>query len=137
MNLHSRQPSQGADLRELLEATSGRGWEGALPSALPDKLLLELARDFRASESPNAANADGADLASPTLAVLNLLTLHPERSGEPDAPVELSGKALMSALDMYQWAVEREIVSRVVGIGRRNESATLKAALRSAAVGRA
>lgn len=137
MKLESMRQSQGADLVQLHAAISGRGWEGALPSALPDKLLLELARDFRDAEALFKKPKVEVDIASPVLAVMTLLKEHPDRSGARKVLTEMSEDTVQGALYAYQWALEREIVSRIVGTGTKRDSTFLKAALREAVVGNA
>ena len=53
MNLQSIRPSRGADRDQLKALLDSRGeeWESARPTALPDELLLGLARDFRDAEA--------------------------------------------------------------------------------------
>jgi len=119
-------PLQGADLVKLRKLTNGRGWRGALPAALPDKLLLELANDFRQVEL--AAAGEGGDdrrLNAPIFAVLNLLSQHPGRTGPLDAELTISEDSLTRGLQAYQWAVEREIVTRILGCGATRDSASL------------
>lgn len=137
MKLDSMRQSQGADLVQLHAAISGRGWEGALPSALPDKLLLELARDFRDAEVLFKQRHAEVDIASPLLAVVTLLKEHPDRRGTKKELTEMSEDTIQDVLYAYQWALEREIVSRIVGRGTKRDSTFLKAALRDVAAGNA
>lgn len=137
MNLDSIRMSQGADLRLLHAAISGRSWEEALPSTFPDKLLLELARDFRDAEAPYDHRKADIDIASPLLAVITLLKSHPDRIDAKKALPKMSEETTQNALDAYQYAFEREIVSRIVGIGTKQDSIFLRTALRDAAVGNA
>lgn len=137
MKLQSIRPSRGADLRHLKASFDARGeeWEGALPSALPDDLLLELARDFRDVEAAlQGDDRHDYDPSAPTLAVLTLVLRHPERSKE-DFRAHMPEDVFQNALHAYQWAVEREIVSRIVGHGAKQSTEQLMAALRKAAVG--
>ena len=136
MNLQSIRPTSGADLFQLHAAIQGEDWDRALPSALPDKLLLELARDFREAEAVllGGEHHDG-NLAPPTLAVLARVMRHPERSKQDALQLEIPEDVFQNALHAYQWALEREIVSRIVGRGANQDSESLMTALRRAAVG--
>ncbi|MGV3682133.1 MAG: hypothetical protein ACO1PM_20800 [Acidovorax sp.] len=137
MNLQSIRPSSGADLHQLKASLDarGEGWESALPAALPDELLLGLARDFRDAESELLGEGRrDFDPSAVTLAVLTLVMRHPERS-EEDLQAHMTEGVFQNALYAYQWAVEREIVSRIVGHGAKQSSEQLLAALRNAAVG--
>lgn len=75
------------------------------------------------------------NLAPPTLAVLALVMRHPERSKQDSLQLEIPEDVFQNALHAYQWALEREIVSRIVGRGANQDSESLMTALRRAAVG--
>lgn len=130
-------PSRGANLHQLKASLDAQGeeWKGALPAALPDDLLLGLARDFRDAESELMGEGrQDFDPSAVTLAVLTLVMRHPERS-EEDLQAHMSEGVFQNAVYAYQWAVEREIVSRIVGHGAKQSSEQLMTALRKAAVG--
>lgn len=129
--LQALRPKAGADLALLHKLVEGRGWRASLPSAMPDRVLLSLARDFRTVEcSLKGEIEQEPDLAGPMFLVLNLLM---ELPGAPTAQrrqVQLSEDALFRGVQFYQWAVEREIVARIVGLGSAKDSESLMEALR-------
>ena len=137
MKLESIIHSQGAELRQLHAAISGRSWEEALPSTFPDKVLLELARDFRDAEARVDQSKADVDIASPLLAVITLLKAHPDRIDAKKALPEVSEETTQNVLEAYQCALEREIFSRIVGSGTKQDSIFLRTALWDAAVGNA
>lgn len=129
MQLQALRPKQGANLVQLRNLLDGRGWRSALPTALPDSLLLRLARDFRRIEAGFAPDSIPTDEDAPSLAagmyvVMNLLMEHPESPGGR-SDLELSEAALMRALQVYQIGLEREIVTRITGLASSTDVETL------------
>lgn len=116
--LQQLRPSTGGDLHQLHGLLEGRGWQSTLPQSLPEPVLLRLARDFRCVEM-SATETESSDyvpsLAPAMYVVMKLLAQHPARKDEKGA-LELSESGLMHALQLYQLDLEREIVSRIVGI---------------------
>jgi hypothetical protein len=120
MQLQALRPKQGANLVQLQTLLEGRGWRSALPTSIPDAVLLHLARDFRQVEAgfaPHAvpADEDSASLAAAMYVVMNLLIDHPARRGGGSG-FDLSEPALMRMLQLYQVGLEREIVTRITGL---------------------
>jgi len=120
MQLQALRPKQGVNLVHLRNLLEGRGWRSALPTSLPDAVLLRLARDFRCVEKGLSGDdplpeQEGSSLAAAMYVVMNLLLQHPCRAGDRDA-LELSETGLMRALQVYQVGLEREIVSRITGL---------------------
>lgn len=119
MQLRSLRPKNGASLTQLREMLGGKGWRSALPTALPDSVLLRLALDFRRVEGSFLPNSDSADgdqisLAAAMYVIMSLLIDHPERLGEPHS-LKLPEKALIRTIGIYQQGLEREIVTRLSG----------------------
>lgn len=126
MQLQRLRPSNRTDLTKLKVLVEGRGWKGAVPAALPENVLLELARDFRSFECNAAGEDDDAPaMEGPLLAVVNLLMNHPARGPVALAELNLSEDAMFNALQAYQWALEREIVTRIIGKGVSSSSNSL------------
>lgn len=118
MQLHDLQPACGAALTELDKIFTGREWRTALPSALPEHLLLRLARDFRCVEqrfAENGIDSEPEGLASALCVVLGLLRAHPKRKG-PDDAIQIAPEHLMQAFKVYQITLEREISTRILGV---------------------
>jgi hypothetical protein len=138
MNLQDLRPRAGANLDALAPILHRRDWRSLLPSALSEDLLLALARDFRNVEGamcgPLARELEIEGLSVALCVVLHLLAEHPERSNIPD-PVNASWQELTGAIQLYQWELEREVVSRVVGLPASNAGEQLLAGLRES-VGR-
>lgn len=119
MQLHTLRPKRGADLEHLRTLLDGRGWRASLPAAFPDAVLLRLAHDFRNVEGSicdeRPLDEEVPSMASAMFVVMNLLLQHPAREGN-NGSLEISERGVMHALQLYQWALEREIVMRIVGL---------------------
>lgn len=120
MQLQALRPKQGASLVQLHGLIDGRGWRSAMPTSLPDTVLLCLARDFRSVEvSSGTHKSRGRDeepsLTAALYVVMNLLMHHPDREGGK-SELQISDAGLMRALQIYQVGLEREIVTRITGV---------------------
>ena len=134
MLLQALRPRAGVDLLQLKGQLDGRGWKAALPASLPDRMLLQLARDFRGFEvNATGESGDDVDFAGPLYLVVNLLSAHGAPSQDADDALEMSEATLLGAMQAYQWALEREIVTRIVGVGATRDAASLLQALQEAA----
>jgi hypothetical protein len=100
----------------------------ALPSALSEPLLLSVARDLRLVDAAEEADSEAGDseeggsLAAPLMLVLSLLF---GAKAQPASDMTISESALSDALRVYQLAVEREIVTRITGVGGEKVERTL------------
>lgn len=126
MQLETLRPRKGADLDALQALFEGRSWKAALPQSLPDPILIALAKDLRGVEaylcSDDEPQECPAAMAPAVLAITTLLSrddkalaMHPQR---------ISEGGLMRAMQVYQWGVEREIVSRITGISTSIQSSS-------------
>ncbi|WP_304782336.1 hypothetical protein [Hydrogenophaga sp.] len=77
-------------------------------------MLLSVARDLRSIEGADAA--EQTSIAAPMMLVLSLLLGAPQR-GDAKSSLSISEATLYASLRVYQWAVEREIVTRLTGVG--------------------
>ena len=111
--LSELRPSKRTDVAALDGLITAGGHHGAMPSRLPDEVLLSLARDFREVEQ---GTQDSADMAPPLLLVLQLLRLRRARKGQPVDPLQVREAQLARSMQVVQIAVEREIMSRITGI---------------------
>ena len=100
---------------------------------MPDAVLLRLARDFRAVEEglcgESSGNEEIPSFRPAVYVLMSLVSQHPslaEVSGELPDSVE----GMMQALQMYQWGLEREIVTRIVGVKSSDLTSALVAGLR-------
>lgn len=120
MHLQALRPKQGASLVQLQGLLDGRGWRSAMPTSLPDTVLLCLARDFRSVEvcfgtHDSRVRDEEPSLNAALYVVMNLLIQHPEWAGDKNE-LQISDAGLMRALQIYQVGLEREIVTRITGI---------------------
>lgn len=127
MTLLSLRPTQPTDLVELTSALRRHSpARAALPASLPEPLLLSVARDLRSVEDGDADRQDEESpgwLAAPMMLVFSLmLGTKGEASGEE---LTVSESALFASMRIYQWAVEREIVTRITGKGGEKDEETL------------
>ena len=106
------------DLRALNELLGGRSYAEALPAALPDKWLYRIAKDLRQIE----LEGERPYPARPILLVSHLLS---ERSGQKVVRWDL--EVLGKLLEAFQCIVEREIVSRLIGISTEADAASFTA----------
>ncbi len=92
-----------------------------LPSALPDSLLLLLAKDFRSVEV-----IDSLDMVEPEpehkesfavviYLVMSLLHRLPNRQ-QTGNELSIPEEGVFHAIKLYQFGLEREIVSRITGL---------------------
>ena len=109
------------DLRALNELLRGRSYAEALPAALPDNWLHRLDRDLRQIEAIQLGlEGERPYPARPILLVSHLLI---ERSRRKVVRWDI--EALGKLLEAFQCIVEREIVSRLIGISTEADAASL------------
>lgn len=121
MKLKRLQPTRGATLGELRALLEKRPWDAGVPSAFSDELLLRVALDFRNVEQ--ATRDDAAPQEVPSLAAALCLVMHvlvgePGRAG--GQAVHFSQEQILNAMRTYQWCLEREIASRIIGMTERH-----------------
>lgn len=107
----------------------------SLPQALPEDLLLSLSLCFRRLErTPSAEEASGYGAsASAAIFAVSTLLLACADSTSQSRRLDISESALMKCLRIYQNALEREIVTRIVGLDAPDDVHRLKQALLAAA----
>ena len=121
MNLSDLRPTQPTELALLSESLRGKKAQAAVPSALPEHFLISVARDLRMLEEHEDDEHGSSYLAAPLMLLFFLHT--GSRKGR--AEFTIGESAVYRSLHVYQWAVEREIVTRLVGAGGVNDEATL------------
>ncbi len=118
MELQDLRPQSGANLGELNAMITGREWVVGTPSALSDKVLLALLFDFRAVERGLSAGekSDGVveRFGSVLYLVSALLATHPSRKQNVEK-LSISLEKLTEAIHAYQWCLEREVATRILG----------------------
>lgn len=120
MHLQALRPKQGTSLLQLHNLLDGRGWRSAMPTSLPDTVLLRLALDFRCVEAGSGTLESGTKDEEPSLTaalyvVMNLLMQHHDSAGDK-SELQISDAGLMRAFQIYQVGLEREIVTRITGL---------------------
>ena len=115
LTLGSLRPDAPTDLTNLSKVLQKQNaGTAALPNALPEPLLISVARDLRSLEAFDEDSDSGqATLAAPMMLVFSLLLGSP---GQNASQLSIGGRAMFESLKSYQWAVEREIVTRLTGI---------------------
>jgi hypothetical protein len=136
MKLSTLRHESGADLSKLSKLIEGRSWKSALPAALPEEALLSLTQDFRSVERAMTSQAPQDDevrgLAQAMFVVLQLLMQHPRCPGG-GVHLAVTQDGLAHALQLYQIALEREVVARITGIETRESAEEFAEALWRAA----
>jgi hypothetical protein len=131
ISLSSLRPGVGANLRELRQAFEAQDWRACLPSSSSDAVLLGLAHDMRAFESAVVQQSktnpsyDDLGLASPVAILLQLLIDYAAGGGPPPKSFNISKRGMLDSLKAYQWALEREIVTRIIGLGGEADTEVL------------
>lgn len=126
MNLSDLRPTQQTELDLLSASLRGSDARAAVPSALSERFLISVARDLRMLEQNEDDAPPTQYLAAPLMLVFLLYT-----GAKTNRPREftIGENALYQSLQVYQWAVEREIVTRLVGAGGKNDESALFAKL--------
>lgn len=121
MNLSDLRPTQPTELALLSDCLRGNSAQAAVPAALPEHFLISVARDLRMLEEHEDDDYASSYLAAPLMLVFFLHT--GSRKGK--AEFTIGESAVYRSLHVYQWAVEREIVTRLVGAGGLKDEAKL------------
>ncbi|WP_298930929.1 hypothetical protein [uncultured Ramlibacter sp.] len=133
--LSSLRPSEPTDLTELSVFLRQTKRQAALPASLPEPFLLSVARDLRnfekEQERDEAFSEDSNHLAAPLMLVFSLM-LSASRRKQTSEELLINESNVLASLRVYQWAVEREIVTRITGINGENDEHILLDALRAA-----
>lgn len=122
MNLLDLRPKLPTDVSVLSESIRGKSANAAVPSALSEHFLLSVARDLRMMEVTDQEEQPTSYLAAPMMLVF-FLHMNKRKAGK--ANLSINEDALYRSLHVYQWAVEREIVKRLVGMGGDDDEQTL------------
>jgi len=118
------------DLSMLSDEFCQRSYRDAFPSELPDRWLQPIARDLREVEHTMADPSDSStrSMAAPLLMAVHIMTGR-LKERKIDAPVVFSVDGLQRWIQVYQFAVEREVVARYTGIQIAGDDETLLAVL--------
>ncbi|WP_342130146.1 hypothetical protein [Hydrogenophaga sp. OTU3427] len=120
-SLRPQAPTDLTNLSNVLQKRSAR--RAALPNELPEPLLISVARDLRSLEvMDEESDSEQTTLAAPMMLVFSLLL---GTSGQNEAQLSIGGRAMFESLRSYQWAVEREIVTRLTGLSGCDDTEVL------------
>ncbi len=109
------QTIQATDVSQLISELRSRPYSAAFPKQLPDRWLRPIARDLRQIEQLMAQDDLEADapMAGPVVLAMHILEGRLQERGQA-RPVSLSVEQVSSWLQVYQFLVERELVTRLI-----------------------
>jgi hypothetical protein len=119
------------ELAELSNEICNRSYRDALPAALSERWLKPIARDLRQFEMSMGLpdeDATNSSLSAPALLAIHIMTGR-LRERQIETPIVFSVEGFQRWIQVYQYAVEREVVARYTGIRFAGDEETLLAAL--------
>ena len=114
--LEALRPKASTSLKELTRLTASDSQHLLYPSALKEPVLLCLARDLRMIERLSFEEGELDAPLAPSLFVVCELLMRPGTKYHASGQFQMTETGLARAIKALQCAVEREIVSRIVGI---------------------
>lgn len=114
--LEALRPKASTSLKELTRLTASDAQHLLYPSALKETVLLCLARDLRLIERLSFEGGELDAPLAPSLFVVCELLMRPGTKYHPNGQFQMTETGLARAIKVLQGAVEREIVSRIVGV---------------------
>jgi hypothetical protein len=114
--LEALRPKSPTSLKELSRLTESDAQHMLYPSALKETVLLCLARDLRIVERLSFERSELDAPLAPSLFVVCELLLRPGTKHHAAGQFQMTETGLARAVKALQSAVEREIVSRIVGV---------------------
>lgn len=123
-------PINPTDLALLSREIGELPYRSAFPAALPARWLRPIARDLRQVEKTMADPNDPstASMAAPVLLAVHVMS-NRLKERAIDTPITFTLRGLQRWLQVYQFAVEREVVARYTGIAISGDDDTLIATL--------
>ncbi|MEO7887698.1 MAG: hypothetical protein ABI893_04150 [Polaromonas sp.] len=115
--LEALRPKASTSLKELTRLTGSYAPHLLYPSALKETVLLCLARDLRMVERLSFEEGELDAPLAPSLFVVCELLMRPGTKYHANGQFQMTEAGLARAIKVLQGAVEREIVSRIVGVG--------------------
>lgn len=115
---HARRtaPSDWTSLEQLTLLCASNSHHLLYPSALTEEILLCLARDLRLIDRFASSDEDHDVPLAPSMYVVLQLLMRPGIKHRGSGRFQMDEEGLEKAVKVLQCAVEREIVSRIVGI---------------------
>ncbi len=114
--LEALRPNTPTSLKELTRLTASDAQHLLYPSALKETVLLCLARDLRMVERLSFEDGELDAPLAPSLFVVCELLMRPGTKNHASGQFQMTETGLARAIKALQCAVEREIVSRIVGV---------------------
>lgn len=114
--LEALRPKVSTNLKELTRLTASDAQHLLYPSALNETILLCLARDLRMVERLSFEGGELDAPLAPSLFVVCELLMRPGTKYHASGQFQMTETGLARAIKALQCAVEREIVSRIVGV---------------------
>ncbi|MES2415988.1 MAG: hypothetical protein V4614_19500 [Pseudomonadota bacterium] len=114
--LEALRPEASTNLKELTRLTGSDAQHLLYPSALKESVLLCLARDLRLIERLSFEGGELDAPLAPSLFVVCELLMRPGTKHHSNGQFGMTETGLARAIKILQGAVEREIVSRIVGV---------------------
>lgn len=114
--LEALRPKASTSLKELTRLSASDAHHLLYPSALKETILLCLARDLRMVERLSFEAGEFDAPLAPSLFVVCELLMRPGTKHHESGEFQMTEIGLAKAIKVLQGAIEREIVSRIVGI---------------------
>lgn len=114
--LEALRPNASTSLKELTRLTASDAQHMLYPSALEEPVLLCLARDLRMVERLSFEGGELDAPLAPSLFLVCELLLRPGTKHHANGQLEMTETGFARAIKVLQGAIEREIVSRIVGV---------------------
>ena len=110
-------PVPNTDVKALSHYINGKSYRQAIPNALPDTWIKPLARDLRQLQEREARPDDHKRAVGPTMLAFHILRGRTqERTRRQQAELTFSESKIFGAFQVYQLFLEREMVTRILGI---------------------
>lgn len=112
------------DAKALSGYIRARPYRSALPHALPDRWIKPLVRDLRQLQEKDARPDDKKRMLGPAMLAIHVLAGRlMERGGSLEPSHVFTDDQMMGAFTVYQTFLEREFVTRAVGIPSEGDEA--------------
>lgn len=112
------------DAKALSDYIRGKPYREALPNALPDTWIWPLARDLRQLQERERRADDQERMVGPAMLALHILRGRmQEREGPSRQEFTIHEDKLFGTFQVYQLFLERELVTRIVGIPSEGDEA--------------
>lgn len=110
------------NLSTIAKAIESRPAESALPSSLDDVILHQIARDLRLIElSCTVDDSIEPPLAGPMYLILHMMQSQSE-SLKGSSSLQMNEESLQHWLQRYMYYIEREVVSRAIGMPNQQDT---------------